>query len=202
MQRGRPICGNIALRAGEAGAFGERPVRMLCLTMGLAILMGAPLARAESSTEAIRAFGLVGTWSPDCSRDPTKPDMRTTYAAPELGAPTVILVFSTASGASAMTVMTKSEIKSAARIAEEKIQIVSVRVGAAMATGPFQSSTDSFPVEYVIQKFGDKRRTIDSHSLDGKRILIKDGFQYAPAGPSGEWHKTDRTTPLLEKCGD
>jgi hypothetical protein len=43
-------------------------------------------ARAESATDVVTAFGLVGTWSPDCFL-PAGKGIRTTFAVPSTGPP-------------------------------------------------------------------------------------------------------------------
>ena len=60
----------------------------LALAAAVAALLAlAPAsARAESAAAALQAFGLVGTWSPDCAGP-----YRTIYDAPGGGAPTVQL---------------------------------------------------------------------------------------------------------------
>ncbi|MBR0910938.1 hypothetical protein [Bradyrhizobium japonicum] len=101
-------------------------------TLGLivACLIVGRTAAAESAAEVIRAFGLTGTWSVDCKRDPyqacenNRCGARLTYIAPSSGAPTIRNVIGTFSSGQVRTFV--STIHSATRVADDKIKIVSV----------------------------------------------------------------------------
>jgi hypothetical protein len=48
----------------------ERQIRQLGLGLMVAWLAAGPALGADGSGAAIKAFGLIGTWSVDCARDP------------------------------------------------------------------------------------------------------------------------------------
>ena len=97
----------------------------------VACLSGGQAIGAESAAQAIKAFGLVGSWSIDCSKAPTATctresgcDARTTHELPPSGPPMIKNVVGTlvpGAGKSFETV-----IESASLIADDKIKIVSV----------------------------------------------------------------------------
>jgi hypothetical protein len=49
----------------------ERSMSRLAVALIVACLSAGQAVGAESAAEAIKALGLVGTWSIDCSRAPT-----------------------------------------------------------------------------------------------------------------------------------
>jgi hypothetical protein len=71
------------------------PDRLAAITGWTALILAivattglSPTAFAESTGQAIRTFGLVGAWSPDCSADPGG-GIRFIYDAPDAGGPTM-----------------------------------------------------------------------------------------------------------------
>ena len=83
------------------------------------LAFGSP-AFAESTVNALDAFGLIGTWSEDCAKN----GLRGTFVAPLLGVPTWTL-----SGYDGTySVLMQFEIKTATRITEDKIKFVMVPV--------------------------------------------------------------------------
>lgn len=100
-----------------------------------------------------------------------------------------------------MTIVTESEINSAVRITDEKIQIVSTQINGTMTiAGEAKPFGEKVTIEYVLQKIGNKIKTLDSHTTDGKIVFAKEGISYRPSGASGEWQKTEEETALREKC--
>jgi|SRR5581483_9121475 len=96
------------------------------VTAGLVftILLVSGAARGESASDALKSFGLIGTWSPDCAKDPTKePGMRVTYRVPLVGPPTETVVWH---APNIIAEEVKWEVKSAVRITEDKLRVTSI----------------------------------------------------------------------------
>jgi hypothetical protein len=104
------------------------------LAIGVAlVLIGFSFsAFAESAAQAMQAFGLIGTWSYDCAKDPLNGGVRYTYAAPMFGSATETTVVSAPAGNGPgppyFVFKSQYEIKSAERVTEEKITYPSVDV--------------------------------------------------------------------------
>lgn len=179
-----------------------------CLIVGRA-------AAAESAAEAIRAFGLTGTWSVDCKRDPyqacenNRCGARLTYIAPSSGAPTIRNVIGTFSPGQVRTFI--STIHSATRVADDKLKIVSVQDPPPTTTLVWWRQPGE-AWEIVLLKVGDRYRTFSAHRDDGKKIEVEEGFEVRPPPPlppakaydtmPTQWIRTDRQMPLFEKCSD
>jgi hypothetical protein len=149
-------------------------------------------ACAESASETMKGFGLIGAWAVDC----VKP-YRTTYSTALLGSPTIVSI----SAAGALLEKNEYEVSSVMMITEDKIKIDST-----WTSGDFSNSPgDTFPLplhkppliqspEMVIMKIGNKIQIFDLHSQDGKLIGIDGGHYYEPSrGRLGP-------TPIWEKC--
>src|ERR1700692_595432 len=79
-------------------------------------------ASAETAAEAMRNFGLLGTWSRDCAKDVNHTEFpRITYDAPVLAPPTIELTISLSNEVKKTYI---SQIKNAVRATEEKIKII------------------------------------------------------------------------------
>ena len=53
----------------------------------IALLVSAAPAMAGADSDAIRKFGLVGTWAPDCSKPPGSNNIYSEFVAPNAGSP-------------------------------------------------------------------------------------------------------------------
>jgi hypothetical protein len=183
-------------------------VIVACLIVGRA-------AAAESAAEAIRAFGLTGTWSVDCKRDPyqacenNRCGARLTYIASSSGAPTTRNVIGTFTPGQVRTFI--STIYSATRIADDKIKIVSVQDPPPSTTLIWWRQPGEV-WEIVLLKVGDKYRTFSAHRDDWKKIEVDEGFEVRPPPPPPpaqmyvdlptKWLRGKNETPLFERCSD
>jgi hypothetical protein len=146
---------------------------MLCISVA---------ARAESTGDALRAFGLVGTWSEDCSAD----GERSIFVAPLIGTPRI-------DGGVTGGKDKPVEIRSAARVTEDKIKIA--------LPVPDQQNV---LVEIVFVKIGNKIRVWHQTMPwcgvgDVLPCGIKEGRYFGePIGvPRGQ---VGRATRELERC--
>jgi hypothetical protein len=167
----------------------------------LTALLAAQPAFALDATEAMRAFGLVGSWSVDCSTDMSRPceDLnrcypRLTFTLPLQDRPTQEVVSPTS--AQGMVYRSAMEIGSAAQISADKIQIT------ATATKPIADATGGAPQapgqtwETVYQKSGTNLRVWSAMEVGGTKVAVRDGYRVDPA--SGQ--PSDQATPMLSKC--
>ncbi len=177
-----------------------------CLFVGQAV-------GAESTAEAIKAFGLVGIWSVDCSKAPMATcdksgcGARTTYEVPPSGPPMIKNVVGTLVPDVGKRFETK--IESATRIDDDKIKIMSIQQGVPGEISKliwWRQPRELW--ETVLVKAGSRFRTYSAQREDGKKISAKDGFIVMP--PAGtkfdemptNWVLGDKETPLFERCTD
>lgn len=106
------------------------------ILVGAAVALAAVVgpAWAQSAAATIRAFGLVGTWSSDCGRDPGahQPGYRMAVAVPAKGPPTRTVVSS--DGAKTTTVT--AEILGASRLGSTGLVIEARVTGGDRNGGP------------------------------------------------------------------
>jgi len=138
---------------------------------------------ADSPKEALREIGLVGTYSPDCSRDLSRgaPGWFT-YSAPVFGEPTTVTVtpyytihylVESAQRATATKIILRLKITHIENTANVKL-----------------SMKEGDQYETVIERLGDKMK-LQQSTVVGGPVLVKDGtLTQGPMSP----------TPLLEKC--
>ena len=129
---------------------------------------------AESTAEAVKTFGLIGTWSTDCAEELQSVGERVVFDSSWLGVVTATRV--PPSGRNV------SEVQSAIRVTETKIKIT-------VLSG--QKSDES-----VIGKVGTKLKLIERRT-DGI-IVARDGFFYQMV--DGKPIKLDTQTPTFERC--
>jgi len=175
-------------------------MRRLAAAFGLVFCLAAATAAAqatasaETATEALTAFGILGTWSPDCGGP-----IRVTYAARSGAGPISSAVIDGAEQAVA-------EIKEAARVGADQIHWTSVY----KKYSPLDVAKQAWMPEpgevweTLLVKLGDKIRSLQSQRLDGQKVLVRDGFYYAaddsvPGRPI-LWRRTDQATPLFGRC--
>jgi hypothetical protein len=152
----------------------------------------APPAFAENTADALKTFGLIGTWSRDCAKDPTKDGERSTYAVPLFGAPTITVI--------RPHHLIEHEIRSAVRATEDKIKVVDV-ITKTTTDGQNQDLLPAqvIPIETVIIKTNNKIRLVDSARIDGSAIWYKDGFSVYYNSDLKKWINEGETKPE-EKC--
>ena len=171
----------------------------LAAAIGVAACLAANLATAENASEAatpsqvIEAFGLVGTWSPDCAGP-----IRVIYATQPGGAATASVVIR-------QTEIAASEIREIVELGPARIKWTSIMKAWSLPDQPHQSwmPEPGEIWETVIEKLGPKIRPIQSIRQDGRKILVKDGFIYdANESVPGGWRNTLKATIPLERCPD
>src|SRR5437867_1490314 len=94
----------------------------------VALLSPASPAAAESTAAAMTAFGLTGTWSDDCAKDPAKEGARLIYNVPKTGTPSYRFVMFDKNG---NQITSSFDILSATRLPESKMKAVSVKTAVA-----------------------------------------------------------------------
>jgi hypothetical protein len=180
----------------------------------LGLLAVASPAAAETSAAAMRAFGLIGTWSVDCATDMTQPCVdidrcfpRLTFTVPLRGNPVREVLSPTAEAGKVFR--GAAEIESAALIADDKIRITTTDSVRPVGPDTPTSRTSDETWETVYRKSGDTLRVWSAQRTDGTKIGVRDGFRYEqdgdwkPAdGPAKQWHRTDEQTATLQKCRD
>ena len=182
--------------------------RMICGAIAGAVLF-VQAAGAETATEAITAFGLLGSWSLDCSKPITCDQricgVRIIFEVLPSGQPMSRSVSGPSVSSPFKTI--ESEIHAATLISYDKIKIISTQL---------QSSFSGFTVawwrqpgerwESVLIKLGDKYRPFSAKREDGKKILAEDGFavEHPPNTPIDQvptsWIRTTKETLWFEKC--
>jgi hypothetical protein len=198
----------------------ERQIRGLVRGFGLGLIiawLGAVEAPgAESAADAIKAFGLIGTWSVDCTRDvraacdrTTGCGARVTYLVSPSGQPMISNIVGTRVAGQPRTVETT--IEQATRIADDKLAITSIqRTDSGVTVMWWRQPGEVW--EIVLLKVGDKFRTFSAHREDGKKVSAEAGFEVRPPPPPPPskmydtlptiWGRTAQETPLFERCSD
>src|SRR4051794_21255261 len=118
-------------------------------------------ALGESTADAMRSFGLIGTWSADCSVDYnraciTKDEClaaRFTFSVPVFGRPTREIVAPTIGG---KPFRNSIEIKEANRITEDKIRIVTISSQELQGHAQYVSPVKGEEWETVYMRNGNK----------------------------------------------
>jgi hypothetical protein len=167
---------------------------------------------AESAADAIKAFGLIGTWSVDCTRDvraacdkTTGCGARVTYLVSPSGQPMISNIVGTLVAGQPRTVETT--IEQASRIADDKIAITSIqRRDSGVTLAWYRQPGEIWQI--VLLKAGDKYRYYLAQREDGKKIAVEDGFDVRPPpgtpndGMPDHWVRSDKATPWFARCGD
>src|SRR5580698_6663168 len=127
------ICPQRCRRFCSASAQDDRRVGGSMRKLGFSLCVLATLTaqalplKADDAGSAMKGFGLVGSWSLDCSKDPAKElGSRATYTVPLSGAPTMELINHYKTGEIEDTLTRYDEIQSATRIGDYELQFVSV----------------------------------------------------------------------------
>ena len=163
----------------------------ICLAL---CLMASPVF-SESIAEAVKTFGLIGTWSIDCARD--REVIRMTFSSTVFGAVKRTEVGFGANGAVAWT--REYDVTSAVRAAEDKIKLTSTAVGSKNAEG------DSLPLPDsqvgVYEKIGNNKiRVIDNRVFNGKVIYAQSGFYCNQVNNESICEDQNRPTIPAERC--
>jgi len=132
--------------------------------------------KADDAGSAMKGFGLVGSWSLDCSKDPAKElGSRATYTVPLSGAPTMELINHYKTGEIEDTLTRYDEIQSATRIGDYELQFVSVATKF-QHTNPQVANPQTMPppAQSLILKAGNHIKMLDSRA--GDKVFIENGL--------------------------
>lgn len=171
---------------------------LLAVVALVAACLWAALPRAGAAPEdtdaAVRAFGLVGTWSPDCAGP-----IRHIYALHAGAPPTATAIING-------TEQAVTEIYDAASDGPNRLRWIALY----RKYLPLDAAVQPWmPVpgerwETILQKVGRGFRAWRSQRLDGGKVLVRDGFDYeaeqSPVGGPTIWRKTDAATPPFGPC--
>jgi hypothetical protein len=179
----------------------------------LACLLAGQAAGEESPAEAMKAFGLLGSWSLNCSIPMTVCDKkgcgsRNIYEVwPSGQSRSRTVNGSTVSGRGTSF---EADIQSATRIADDKLKIISTQLqpqGMTMPTLPWLRQPGE-RWEVVLIKSGNKYRTLSARREDGGKVAVEDGFAVRPPPDTKpdqlptSWIRTTQEAPWFEKCMD
>jgi len=164
-------------------------LRRFFLAVLCACLLPTP-THAESPADVLREFGLVGTWSPDCSKNPNiEPGARVTY---ELSATGEAQYRSVVRFSISEAVESIVQIEQATILDERKIKTVirplKITTAAGAETRPFYFRKQ----EIVTEKIGSKNHVLSNHFVDESAYVIIDNGKM----------RNGQQMPLLEKCTD
>jgi hypothetical protein len=90
------------------------------------MLASASPAAVETTAAAMAAFGLTGTWSEDCTKDPAKEGARLTYSPPGIRIPSYLFVLFDKDG---NKITFSADVLSANRLPSGGMKTVSVKTG-------------------------------------------------------------------------
>jgi hypothetical protein len=126
--------------------------RLPIIVLGLAVASG--LARADPVGDALRKFGLIGTWAPDCNEPASRSNPYTIFAAPRSGIPARRL----RTGDASLDGITP--IEGARAVNNERLELSWTQGG--------------IEFRFVIEMTGTRLRAVES-SGDNGRTYIRDG---------------------------
>jgi hypothetical protein len=118
----------------------------------ISLIAALSSARAESAASVMTEFGLVGTWSPDCSVPPGK-GVRTTFAVPTDGRPTRHTI--AAGDRSHLGATTDAEIIAAERTAQDRLRLIQTLTKVVSITGAPINDYPKGNFETLIERAGD-----------------------------------------------
>lgn len=169
-------------------------MRRSVVTIAMVLIVGA--AHAESTSEALRAFGFVGTWSTDCAKDPTQEvGERTTYVADVFGTPKILSVRRTIDGdVRRMELL----IDSAMRVTDEKIKITLHEVGVSHTLAGKNETVSPNIYQVVWLKSASKMRMMESLTLNTNTLNVQNGESIERI--DGKERDIRPPTPPIEKC--
>ncbi len=176
-------------------------MRTLVAATITAMLFGQ--ASAESTGDALKTFGLIGTWSPDCAKDPKDPlpdsmlttyPTRYTYSMSLFSVPRVTRVQRVPGN---VVITFASEIRSAERVTESKIKYIAIPIRLEQSDAPPQFLKNQSSTEFILEKSGSIICIMDARTSDGK-ILIENGESIVPNRSGGPPIRVPRQ--LFEKC--
>jgi hypothetical protein len=130
-------------------------------------------AFAESPGEAMKRFGLVGTWSDNCALM----SAWTTFDISDSGAATFTSVGPmTAPGVFAKIISTL-QIDQATVLSDDKIMLVAWTSNVTRTDGKPLPPWDRSPHNMIVQSDAAGMRVIDNRTVDGTRVDVENGIQ-------------------------
>ncbi len=143
----------------------------------------------NTAKQNLGTFGLLGDWSFDCASKG-----RTTFTAPFFGNPTGISTDGNENTYSA------AEIKSATRLTDDKLKIVSLITKVPDANKKNDAARQEGEIwQTVYERIGKKMRVMEIEREDGKKVVVKNGYFYETR-EGKEPTKTTNFALFLEKC--
>jgi hypothetical protein len=165
------------------------------------VMLALPLpSYAESPADALKVFGLIGTWSTDCAKDLSEVGaIRRIYESPIFAMPSTTVIQNWGN----FTTTRQFAIISATQVTEEKIKIIANWVSGKKVVPGGRSEDESIPsgihIVRVVLKVANKIRDVDH--FFGEAIYAKGGHSYVPYQDNGKtmWRDSGSETPLAEK---
>jgi hypothetical protein len=165
------------------------------------------VAVAQSSGEALKTFGLIGTWSPDCSQNPKdalpkKPPsqypVRWIYAESDASVPKLTRMIR---GLGALSTE-EYEIKAPEMIAANKLKYSQVPTTVQLTTQagaqPPRPAKEK-PSSVLVEKSGDKIRVVGQIASDGT-VKVENGVSIVRS--PGHWDPLRIPNPWFHRCAD
>jgi hypothetical protein len=144
-------------------------------------------AEAQNPAEALQQFDLIGTWSPDCSKNPDiEPAARVIYEAFSTGVAQYASFIRAPNGT---TIKTKMEIQQAEILDGPRIRIVIQPREITSSIGPETRPFFFKQQEIIIEKVGPKMHVLSNRFMDGTGTLTENGRA-----------RNGQIMPLIEKC--
>jgi hypothetical protein len=141
--------------------------RFLCAALFLLLPAGA---HAQSAADAMRAFGLLGTWAGECGQEASPANNFATYLVTSAGG--LQLKYRSGTDEEDTIVYTVSDAR---RVADDKLSLKQVLVG-----------NDRVALDIVLLKVGDKIRIWSSLFPDGT-ALVEEGVMTSMTGRETRW---------------
>jgi Ca2+-binding EF-hand superfamily protein len=151
-----------------------------------AALLGGSLTSvvAADPGDAMRSFGLIGVWSPNCVVPPgTLGAIRTTYDAPKDGRATFTST-STIPIANNPQASVLFEIDDATLLSDKQIKLIGKFTKLSRTDGQTTTPPDVSPRQIIIEKVDAQIHIIDNRLLDGTSVAIDAGIMRATGKPA------------------
>jgi hypothetical protein len=181
-----------------------RAIAVIAITGTVACISLHAAVAVESTAEAMRVFGLVGTWSYDCAHEL---GTRRIFAIPLFGPPTINQI----NRFELRTIVDSYTVEAAARVTEDKIKIIYLQIGQNEEAQPGHVANLSGKTTFAntgliaeaIEKQRNKIRVMELHVEDKGFPEIYRGLYYH-RNARNELHRSDlnEETHQMEKCLD
>jgi hypothetical protein len=146
------------------------------LVLSALVLTASGAANAQTVQQALKEFGLLGTWATDCSKPPASNNFLTIYAAMPNG--DVKRTYYNAPN----KVYSESVLKRVSRVATDQIL--------------YEQEVESDLQFVVLKRVGNRYRVFSNHSRAGKVFVQEGKFVKDSPGTHGN------DTPWQTKCHD